>query len=287
MHIVKQLILLFLLVLLLAGCETKKPDSARTPIIEVEGKFLYYDQLEGIVPANTGKDDSVQIVESYIKKWATDILLYETAKRNVTDKSEIDKLLDDYRKSLIIHQYQQNMLSQRLPQKPTDEELFDFYQEYSDQFVLNESWIKGIFLVLPNGAPRIDQVKHWVKKADTESLEEIEKYSLQHGLSYDYCVDQWVSLSEIDRKSSSKFEFNNNKNLQAGELYEASDSIKHYMLSLDSIVKIGDIEPFELAKEKVLYLVMNQRKSEFIRNFENELYRDAVRNGSISFFYQD
>lgn len=283
MRIVRQLILLLCLLSFLFACETKKPDGTRIPIIEVEGQFLYEDQLTTIVPANVNAEDSVQIVEGYIRKWATDILLYETAKRNVIDKSEIDKLLDDYRKSLIIHQYQQNILSQRLPQNPTEGELYEFYKEYPNQFRLKEAWVKGIFLVLPNGAPKIDQVKQWVKKADTESLEEIEKYSLQYGLSYDYFMDAWLPLNEILKKSSSEFESGYTV-LQAGRLYEVSDSLKHYVLSVDSIKRVGDIEPFEQAKDKILYLMMNQRKSEFIRNFENELYRDAVRNGTISFF---
>ena len=282
MPTIKKLILLGVLITAFA-CNTPTPDKARTPILEVEGKFLYLDQLEGIVPANSSTVDSVHLVDTYIRKWATDVLLYETAKRNVIDKTEIDKLLDDYRKSLIIHQYQQNILSQRLPKNPSDDEVFIFYQDFSEQFILNEILVKGMFLVLPVGAPKIEQVKKWVQRADTESLEEIEKYSLQHGLSYDYFVEDWLPLNEILKKSTAQFNASNNS-WQEGKIYETSDTLRHYMLSIDSIKRVGDIEPFERVKDKIAYLIMNQQKSEFIRNFENELYHDAVQNGTISFF---
>lgn len=281
-----RIIQLFILILLLMGlfsCETKRPDKARIPLLEVEGKFLYLDQLEGIVPANSSSADSIQIVESYIRKWTTDILLYETAKRNITNKAEIDKLLDDYRKSLIIHQYQQNMLSQKLTSKVPEDSIRAFYQKYSQQFLLEETIVKGVLLVLPVGAPKLDKVKTWVRKADTKSLEEIEKYSLQHGLSYDYFADQWIPLQEIQKKSSSQFELING-GLQINQLYEVSDSLKHCLLSLDSIKRVGDVEPYELAKDKIAYLVMNQWKSDFIKNFEKDLYRDALQNGTITKF---
>lgn len=282
MHLVRTLIILLVASVFFA-CEFKKPDKERTPIAEVEGKFLYLDQLEGIVPAGASENDSVELVESYIRKWATDILLYETAKRNITDKAEIESLLDDYRKSLIIHQYQQNILNQRLNQQPSDEEISQFYNECSDQFVLKEALVKGMFLVLPVGAPKIDQVKKWMRKGDIESMEEIEKYCLQHGLSYDYFADTWLPLNEILKKSNVAFETSPNA-IQEGKIHEVSDSLRHYLLSVDSIRRTGDIEPYELAESKISYLIMNQVKSEFFRNFENELYRDAKKDGTISFF---
>ncbi|GAB1416454.1 peptidylprolyl isomerase [Paludibacter sp.] len=275
-------LLCILVVLGLVGCNKLTPDKSRVPILEVEGKFLYEDQIGLIIPPNISKEDSAHIAESYIRKWATDILLYENAKRNVTDKAEIEKLLDDYRKSLTIHQYQQNLLQQRLPKQPSDAEIQDFYQKFQDQFVLKESLIKGIFLVLPNGAPKVDDVKSWVKSGDTKSLEKIEKYSLQNGLSYDYFVDRWVSINEILKVMPLKDDGQNN--FSSKQFYETSDSLKHYMLSISSIKRVGEIEPFEIAKEKIANIIISQLKSDFILNFETELYNDAVKNGTITFF---
>ena len=282
MHIYRQLLLILLFGSLI-GCDVKSPDQTRDPLLEVEGKFLYLDQVQGIIPPNLTGADSVQIADSYIRKWVTDVLLYENAKRNVTDKAAIDKLLDDYRKSLIIHQYQQNLLQQRLPKQPSEEEMKAFYDNYTDQFVLRENLLKGILLVLPVGAPKINDVKRWVQSGDTKSLEQIEKYSLQHGLSYDYFADRWVPLNEILKKMPVQLE-NLSGFLGSNRYYEVSDSLRHYMLNIDSVKRTGDIEPYETAKERISNIILNKLRSDFIMSFEDELYKDAIQNGTVTFF---
>lgn len=283
MHILKRFLLFILFGSMVVGCYKHTPDQSRVPILEVEGKFLYHDQLESMLPPNISANDSVQLVESYIKKWVTDILLYEHAKRNVTNKAEIDKLLEDYRKSLIIHQYQQNLVQQRLLTKPTEDELLNFYEYSKDQLRLKECVLKGVLLVLPAGAPKISDVKKWVRTGDMKSLELIEKYSLQHGLSYDYFPDRWVGTTEILKKIPVTEE-SLMQELYANRFFETQDSLKHYMLKVDSIKRIGDIEPFEIGKDKITNFIMNQRQAEFISNFEDELYDDAVLNGTVTFF---
>lgn len=282
MRIFRLLLLIFLFGSLI-GCDRKSPDQTRIPLLEVEGKFLYLDQVQAIIPPNITGPDSVQIADSYIRKWVTDVLLYENAKRNVTDKAAIERLLDDYRKSLIIHQYQQNLLQQRLPNQPSDEEMLRFYTDFSDQFVLRENIVKGILLVLPKGAPRLNDVRRWVQSGDTKSLEQIEKYSLQHGLSYDYFADRWVPTSEILKKMPVQQEQLSNS-IGTGRYYEISDSLKHYMLNVDSVKRTGDPEPFETAKEKISNIILNKLKSDFIMNFEDELYQDAIQSGTVTFF---
>lgn len=282
MRIFRHLMLIVLFGSLI-GCDRKSPDQTRIPLLEVEGKFLYLDQVQAILPPNITGPDSVQIADSYIRKWITDVLLYENAKRNVTDKAAIERLLDDYRKSLIIHQYQQNLLQQRLPGQPSDEEILRFYENFREQFVLRENLLKGILLVLPAGAPRLNDVRRWVQSGDTKSLEQIEKYSLQHGLSYDYFADRWVSINEILKKMPVQQEQLSNS-IGTGRFYEVSDSVRHYMLNVDSVKRVGDMEPFETAKEKISNIILNKLKSDFIMNFEDELYQDAIQSGTVTFF---
>jgi len=112
-----RLLILIFAVVISSSCTRKAADNARVPLLEVEGKFLYLDQIQEIIPPNVNAEDSAEIAESFIRKWVTDVLLYEIAKRNVTNKDEIDRLIEDYRKSLTIHQYQQKLIEQRLPKR--------------------------------------------------------------------------------------------------------------------------------------------------------------------------
>jgi len=277
---------LFLLTLLLStllSCRNKTADTARQKILEVEGKFLYLDDLQSIMPPNVNAEDSAEIVKSYIRKWVTDVLLYENAERNITNKAEIEQLLEDYRKSLIIHQYQQKLLQERLPKEPSEEEIKSFYDNYKNQLTLKENVIQGILLITPANAPQMANVRSWVQSGNTKALENIEKYSMQNAISYDYFAERWVPFSEILKKLPLQLE-DQTSYLSGRRFIELSDSTKHYFLNIKASKLIGQTEPYDMAKPKIINLIMNKLKADFIANFENDIYNDAIKNESVTFF---
>jgi hypothetical protein len=274
---------ILLALVVLVSCARQTADSSRIALLEVEGKFLYIDQVESIIPPNVDAKDSAEIAESYIRKWVTDVLLYENAKRNITNKAEIDELVENYRKTLIIHQYQQNLVEQRLPKEPSEEEMQAFYTQYSDQLVLKENIIKGLLLIVPSSAPRLSSVRSWVQSGNTKSLENIEKYSLQNAISYDYFGDKWLPFSQILKKMPLQIE-DPASFLATKRFVETSDSTQHYFLRIESYSAVGQVEPYERARERIINILQNKNKADFITKFETELYEDAVKNETVSFF---
>lgn len=267
----------------LFACQNKTTETARQQLLEVEGKFLYLDQIQEIIPPNVNKKDSAEIAESYIRKWVTDVLLYENAKRNISNKAEIDQLLEDYKKSLIIHQYQQKLLQERLPKEPNEEDVKAFYEKYKNQLVLKENVIQGILLITPANAPQLANVRNWVQSGNTKALENIEKYSMQHAISYDYFADKWISFSTIQKKLPLQLE-DQTSYLSGRRFVELSDSTKHYFLNIKASRLIGQTEPYDMAKPKIIDLIMNKLKADFITNFESDIYNDAIKNETVTFF---
>ena len=223
------LTIISLTLIVISSCVHKTPEAARKPLLEVEGRFLYVDEVQQIIPPNVSVTDSTEIAHSYIRKWVTDVLMYENAKRNVTNINEIDELVESYRKSLTIHQYQQKMIEQRLPKEPSEVDLKAFYTQYSAQLVLKENIIKGLLLIIPQKAPKMSNVRSWVQSGNTKSLESIEKYSLQNAISYDYFGDKWLPLSEILKRIPLKVE-DPSRFLSSNRFVETSDSTQHYIL---------------------------------------------------------
>jgi hypothetical protein len=274
--------ILFLTLVITSSCAHKTPDVARKALLEVEGKFLYEDELQKVIPPNSSDSDSIDIAHSYIKKWVTDVLMYENAKRNITNKDEIDELVESYRKSLTIHQYQQKMIEQRLPKEPSEVDLKAFYDEYSEQLVLKESIIKGLLLVVPEKAPKLANVRSWVQSGNTKALESIEKYSIQNAISYDYFGDRWILFSEILKKMPLQIE-DPATFLASKRFVEVSDSTQHYFLRIESYRKSGQVEPYEMAKDRISNILLNKQKADFINKFEDEIYNDAVKDESVNF----
>lgn len=281
-----RFLILILLITAFASCSEKVADQKRTPVLEVEGKFLYLDEIESIIPPNVNAKDSAEIAGNFIRKWVTDVLIYENAKRNITNKKEIDQLLEDYKKSLTIQQYQQNLIEERLPKEPTEEEMKAFYDKYSDQLTLRYNIVKGILLIVPANAPKIANVRSWVQSGNTIALENIEKYSIQNAISYDYFGDKWIPLGDVLKKIPIQIE-DVSGFLSGRRFVEMSDSTRHYFFKISSYKMSGQVEPYEMAKAKIASIILNKQKTEFISSFEDEIYKDAIKNGDITYFKKD
>ena len=101
-------------ILFCVACSEQHDHKGKTPLVELDGNFLYQEDLQSALPARLSKDDSLLFAEHYIRNWVEDILLYEKAQSNIPDNGEIEKLVENYRKALIMHTYQQALIHQRL-----------------------------------------------------------------------------------------------------------------------------------------------------------------------------
>lgn len=270
-------------VVFFSACKEKATETeSNYPVLEVAGKFLYKDEIDQIIPPDASVIDSADVADRYIRKWVTEVLMYDHARRNITQLDEIDKLVEEYRRSLIIHEYEQALISQRINKKIPEQELLDFYEKYKSQMVLQDNLIKGMLLILPIDAPQLDDVYSWVRSADIPSLEKIEKYSLQNAISFDYFSD-WTPFNDVIRKTP--FVVENSKQFVTGTRFaEVSDSTKLYLLRISKAIPIGDYEPYELARERISNTILNKKKSDFIIEFEKSIYNDALQQGEINFF---
>lgn len=273
----------FILTISALACSDKGGDVKRTPVLEVEGKFLYQDEIDQIIPATASLIDSADIAERYIKKWVTDVLVYENAKRNINKLNDIEKRVEEYRKSLIINEYEQALIKERLSGVVTEDEMKKFYETYKSQLISQENLIKGLLLIVPKNAPQIDKVREWVRLSNTKSLENIEKYSLKNAISYDYFMNNWTSFGEILKKAPFRIE-DSGVFVRSTSFAETSDSTKMYLLRIVSSIPTGQTEPYDLAKKKISSILLNKKKSDFIIQFENDIYKDAKEEGSINYF---
>lgn len=272
----------FLVSLCLESCQKLTSEAGRNPILEVNGKFLYEDELESIISENISPEDSARLAETFVRKWVTNVLLYERAKKNVFEEAEIEKLVDEYRKSLTIHNYLQVLVKQRMPE-PSDSDIIKFYDLHKDEFLLTETIVRGSFLKVPTTAPKLEKVRKSLKSGDIKSLEYLDKYTLQHAANYNYFVDTWTNFSEIQKNWPSGIE-NIKTFVEGSSFYETKDSAYVYMLKINDYRLANSVAPLKFAQDRIRGIVFNQKKMEYIRSVEDDIFNDAVENGVITFF---
>lgn len=269
-------------VFLLSACKNTQ-SAGGGALVEVNGQILYESELKSIIPIGISSSDSLLFAESYIKKWVKDKLIYDVAQKNLNDAQEIEKLVEAYKQSLIRYRYQERLVIEKLSPNIRETDKLIFFEENQERFKLNNAIVKGLFLKIPVEAPGLNDVKKWYKSNSTESLEKIEKYSIQNANIYEYFYDKWIDFGEVVDNIPVSVP-NVNAFLKANKSVEVSDSTYCYLLNIQEYIPAGSVAPYDYAESRIVEMLINQKKKGFIENFENELYTDAVRSGNVKFF---
>lgn len=273
-----------LLIFLLCGaCKEQHDHKGRTPLVELDGKFLYHEDLHAVLPAGLSKDDSLLFAEHYIRNWVEDVLLYEKAQSNIPNNGEIDKLVENYRKALIMHTYQQALIHQTLSEEISEEELTGYYTRNQSLFKLERPLMKGLFIKVPLTAPQLGNVRRWYKMENREAVEHLEKYSLQNAVKYEYFYDKWVPVADVlDMMPLQAVDTEDylNKNRQV----ELKDTAFYYFLNVSDFRGVGEQEPFEFARAQVKDMLLNMKQVEFMKQVKNDLYQRAEKRDEIKYY---
>ena len=268
---------------LFVGCEPDTTTDQADVLASMEGHQLHRAEVEQLIPRGASSADSLLLAESYVKKWVKEQLVYEVAERNLSDeKEEIDQLVEDYRRSLIRYRYQERLVDERLKTDISEPDKQRFYEENQKLFTLEQGLIKGLFLKIPVDAPGLSDVKKWYKSSDEAALEKIEKYSVQNATIYEYFYDKWVKFDEV-MDNIPIYVSGPSTFLKGHKQVEVADSSYCYLLNIAAYLVPGQTEPYESASPRIVEMLVNQRKVEFLRNFEDELYNDAIQRGKVTF----
>lgn len=260
--------------------QTDEPDA----LVKVNDRILTRNEVESLIPKGTTSADSLLLAESYIKKWVKDELVLKIAQRNLgSDKETIDKLVGAYRRSLLRYRYQEKLIQEKLSDEIQESDVLTYYDTNKEKFVLDKNLIKGLFLKVPADAPNLSEVKTWYKSGNVASLEKIEKYSIQNAAIYEYFFDKWVDFDEIWNNIPNQIS-NPESFLRTNKILEVTDSSFCYFLNIRQVLLKGQVEPFEYAEPRIREILINQRKLDFIKEFEEELYNDALDGGDVIFY---
>lgn len=280
-----QIIFLFSFILL-SSCGKggdSNLDQEQIPIVTVKDKTLYKGELNNVIPQTLSPEDSIAAVQAYIKMWIDNQLMYDKAQRNIVNKEEIEQLVADYRKSLITNLYQEQLLKEQLAKTFSDKELESFYDSNKDKFKLKENIIKGLYLKVPIDSKELNNFIKWYKQSTDASVENIEKNTLQNAVGYEYFYDKWVGLNDIADNMPISIS-NGDEFLRTNKAVEVRDSSFVYLLNIKEYKTIGSEAPFEYVKNQLVEAYTEQRKSDYLKKVQQDLYNKAISDKEIKFY---
>lgn len=275
------------LALLLGGCSQQHDHKGKNPLVEVAGKFLYQEDLQAALPLNLSTDDSILFAEHYIKNWIEDVLLFDKAEGNIPDNEKIKNLVENYRKALVMHTYQEALVKQQLVDEITPEEVTAYYEKNKQLFVLDKPMVKGLFIKVPLQSSGLSDVRRWYKRNSQDAVEQLEKYSLRNAVTYDYFYDHWRPLEEIEALIPEKKWASNTNYLDKNRNVELKDTAYCYFLHIEEFLGEGEQKPLDFAAEEIKEILINLKRVEFINDVKKDLFHQASDKNKIIYYYLD
>jgi len=272
-----------MLLLLLSSCTGSGMDKDRKVLAEVGDEYVYLDEALQGMPEGLSSKDSILYVRQFVKNRVRDLLVYGKAVKNIPQSQELEDLVENYRRSLVIYEYQQQVLNEKMQTEISETELMDFYKKNSRRFAAERNLVKGIFIKVPKNAPGLGKLRELYKSSSAESFEKIEKFCVQNAGQVEFFYDKWVSFDDIMDKIpytiSDRSEF-----LRTRSNLEVTENDFCYLLYIDDYVLAGNTAPFEYVRNTVQNVLMNTRKSQFLDQFEKNLMSEAERKNKVKYY---
>lgn len=277
---VYRCLLFFLFALLVVACKKEDIHNGRVPLVSVDGAYLYKDEVELLYAAQGYGVDSATFFNDYIERWATEALYYNKAADNVASTAEIERMVESYRRSLILSVYQDGLITQHLVPDITQNEIRAFYEQNSSMFELEESLMKGLLLKLPLKSPKMNDVRKWCTRRAPEDLESLEKYSIANASYYECFLDDWTAVGNVVAHTPLTT-YQLRERLSHKSIIEFSDNGYVYFVGADTILPKGGVKPLEMVTAEIMELLVNSKKANFIKEKKRALYLEAQEKGEI------
>ena len=265
MSIVKNWGVILVIAAAMTGCGQEHNHKGKTPLVEVSGEFLYKEDLQAALPLNISKDDSVLFAEHYIRNWIEDALLFDKAEGNIPDNDKISKLVENYRRALIMHTYQEELVNQKLANDISEEEINAYYEKNKELFRLDNPLVKGLFIKVPLSSPDLGNVRVWYRKNNQDVIEKLEKYSLRNAVSYDYFYDRWTSVPDVAAKIPLKVLDTDANYLDKNRNVEVKDTAFCYFLHIEDFLGKDKQKPLDFARDEIKEILINLKRVEYQR----------------------
>lgn len=264
----------FILLLLCMGLSCSHNKDGEKPIARVMDKYLYPADITGLIKPGTTPKDSILIVKNYISDWIRQQVLVSKAEENIeVDKKELEKKIEDYKESILIYQYENELVKQKLDTIVTDKQVADFYNQHKEDFILRNDLVRLTYIKTLNNEPNLVNIKRMFVDPSVNILQ-MQDACKKAGLTSSFDESIWISTDFFPPTMQSLFS-------KSKGFVEQKDSIYTYLSQVKEFISKGNPSPKSYVKDQIFKIIVNQRKVEMIKNIREELYKEALQKGDF------
>ncbi len=266
------------------SCDNKNQDKNKTAIARVYDKYLYKEDLAGVIQSGLSPADSVNKVKSFIDFWVKRQAMTKTAELNlVEEQKDVTKELENYRMDLLIFRYKQKFIEQNLDTVVTEKQINTFYTDHEAEFKLAQPAVKATFIKIIKTTPNISMVKSLYRSVREKDMVQISDYCKAQSASYKNFNDEWIYFKDLIIEIPVRVD-DQETFLKTNNYIEAQDSVYAYLVNITNYRLKDAVSPLVFVEGNIQGIILNQRKQALIDELENNIYYNMLDKQDIELF---
>lgn len=271
-----------LLLLTFAHCSESETVDEDPMLARVHQKVLRLSELDGMFPPDATAEDSLLIQQAFVRRWSRETALQWEAERNLPSDMNIDRLVRDYRASLVSSHYEEVLVSLRLDSTITKEELEAYYEASKGQYLLERPIVRCLFIRVPYPTQDEEQLQQlWNNGKITDSME-LENYCERFAEVALLDPKPWYSLDEIAKQLPNGTLTAANVNSKR-EFSQQDGSFRYYFRLLELKPRL-EIAPLSYVEDQARKVILHSRKRQVIDEAREEIFERELRRNNIETF---
>jgi len=283
--LIRSIAILLFLSFWLGGCNLLNPEKETIVLAKIGDKSLFLSEIQPSIPENVEGADSAFFVKEQVKKWVEQTLLLQMAELNLSESEKnIEKEIEDYRKSLLIYAYEKAFIAQKLDTLISDNEVANYYEGNLQNFELKDYVVKVLYTKLEKNAPQISYLRTMINNTEEQEVRyQLEDYCRQFATNYMLEDQVWLYFEDLLKEIPIKT-YNIDAFLKNNKVVEIEDEQYLYFLVIKDYRLKDSVSPLELEKTRIKSIILNKRKLELTKSMRKDLYQDALNKNLIEYY---
>jgi len=244
-------------------------------LASVGSEELTMEEVMPFIPDQASKEDSAAFVRNFVDMWIRETVIVLQAEKTLPEEvRNVDARLANYRRSLLIYEFEKTYAAQKLDTVVTEEEIEKHYTENKADFKLADYIVKVLYVKLNKDQEGKEKVVKWYKSTDQDDLLQLEKFCSENAVSFYNEAESWIFfndlLKEVPLKIEDKVSFlKNTKHVNFDD-----EEFSYYLAIYDYQLK-DDYSPLGLERDNIKSRILNARKTELIQKMRADLLKEA------------
>lgn len=253
------------------------------PLAQVGQRFLYEKEVLGLgIGRGMSAEDSINQLKLHINMWIRDELMLNVAEENIEISDDVEKMVRDYKATLIMNQYEEVLISQRLDTEVTAQQLAQYYGQHKEQYVSGISWVRCHFVKVKRTAEDIKKLKKWFKSEEGVDFENVRMFCAQNNTVHILNEDLWIEYDKLAAELPENAISSRHRERQS--VLDRMDDNYQYLLQIFEYRDKDDATPLPQVQEEIRRIIIHQRRNQILQDIRKEVFEQAKKEGTFQIF---